>query len=180
MGAEEAPSGGFQARPHAAGDFLRSVHRRFRWIVADVPRGDPVIQRQVIEASTDILLITDLSLPGVRDAVRLQQLVHDVAANAQLHIAISGAFDARRSAVKVTDVERALKCKVDCQIPADSGAALAAVNFGKPISEAAPSSGIVKAMRPLVASLDRADDGAGDVKKATSLFARFGQGMKKK
>ena len=90
MGAEEAPTGGFQARPHAAGDFLRSVHRRFRWIVADVPRGDPVIQRQVIEASTDILLITDLSLPGVRDAMRLQQLVHDVAPNAQLHIATSG------------------------------------------------------------------------------------------
>src|SRR3954451_11766898 len=68
IGAEEPPGGGFQARPHAAADFLRSVHRRFRWIVADVPRGDPVIQRQVIEASTDIVLVTDLSLPGVRDA----------------------------------------------------------------------------------------------------------------
>jgi pilus assembly protein CpaE len=42
IGAEEAPTAGFQARPHAATDFLRSVHRRFRWIVADVPRGDPV------------------------------------------------------------------------------------------------------------------------------------------
>ena len=38
MGAEEPPTGGFQARPHAASDFLRSFHRRFRWIVADVPR----------------------------------------------------------------------------------------------------------------------------------------------
>ena len=178
MGAEEAPSGGFQARPHAAGDFLRSVHRRFRWIVADVPRGDPVIQRQVIEASTDILLITDLSLPGVRDAMRLQQLVQEVAPNAQLRIATSGAIDARRSAVKVADVERTLKRKVDCQIPADSGAALAAVNFGKPLSEAAPNSGIVKALRPLVASLDAPGGGGSNVKKATSLFARFGQGRK--
>jgi pilus assembly protein CpaE len=180
MGAEEAPSGGFQARPHAASDFLRSVHRRFRWIVADVPRGDPVIQRQVIEASTDVLLITDLSLPGVRDAMRLQQLVHEAAPNAQLHIATSGAIDARRSAVKVTDVERTLKRKVNCQIPADPGAALAAINFGKPISEAAPNSGIVKALRPLVASLDSPGGRVDEIKKATSLFARFGQGMKKK
>ena len=180
MGAEEAPTGGFQARPHAAGDFLRSVHRRFRWIVADVPRGDPVIQRQVIEASTDILLITDLSLPGVRDAVRLQQLVQEVAPGAQLRIATSGAIDARRSAVKVDDVERTLKRKVDCQIPADAGAALAAVNFGKPISEAAPNSGIVKAMRPLVASLDQPGGVEGNAGKAASLFARFGQRMKKK
>lgn len=180
MGAEEAPTAGFQARPHAAGDFLRSVHRRFRWIVADVPRGDPVIQRQVLEAATDILLITDLSLPGVRDAVRLQQLVQEVAPTAQLRIATSGAIDARRSAVKVDDVSRTLKRKVDCQIPANSGAALAAVNFGKPISEAAPGSAIVKALRPLVAGLDQPGTVERGARKATGLLARFGQRMQKK
>jgi pilus assembly protein CpaE len=180
MGAEEAPTAGFQARPHAAGDFLRSVHRRFRWIVADVPRGDPVIQRQVLEAATDILLITDLSLPGVRDAVRLQQLVQEVAPTAQLRIATSGAIDARRSAVKVDDVSRTLKRKVDCQIPADSGAALAAVNFGKPISEAAPGSAIVKALRPLVAGLDQPGAVERGARKATGLLARFGQRLQKK
>jgi pilus assembly protein CpaE len=181
IGAEEAPTGGFQARPHAAGDFLRSIHRRFRWVVADVPRGDPVIQRQVIEASTDILLITDLSLPGVRDAMRLQQLVHDVAPSAQLHLATSGVIDPRRSAVKIADVERTLKRKIDCQIPADSSAALAAVNFGKPLSEAAPASGIVKALRPLLAALDDPNDGGGDgaATKPASVLKRFAQGIKR-
>ena len=154
IGAEEAPTAGFQARPHAASDFVRSVHRRFRWVVADVPRGDPVIQRQVIEASTDVLLVTDLSLPGVRDAMRLQQLVHDIAPSARLHLATSGVIDARRSAVKIADIERTLGRKVDCQIPGDQAAALAAVNFGKPVSEAAPGSGIVRSLKPLVAALD--------------------------
>src|SRR4029079_17930652 len=154
IGAEEPPGGGFQARPHAASDFLRSVHRRFRWVVADVPRGDPVIQRQAIEAFTDILLVTDLSLPGVRDAMRLQQLIHDAAPLARLYLATSGTMDTRRSAVKVADVERSLQRQTECQISGDSAAALAAVNFGKPLSEAAPNSGIVKALRPLVASLD--------------------------
>jgi pilus assembly protein CpaE len=182
IGAEEAPTGGFQARPHAAGDFLRSVHRRFRWVVADVPRGDPVIQRQVIEASTDILLITDLSLPGVRDALRLQQLVHDVAPSARLHLATSGVIDARRSAVKIADVERTLKRKIDCQIPADMLAVLAAVNVGKPLAEAAPNSGIVKALRPLVVGLDDSNEFAGEGarKNATSVIARFTQGIKRR
>jgi pilus assembly protein CpaE len=182
IGAEEAPTVGFQARPHAASDFLRSVHRRFRWIVADVPRGDPVIQRQVIEASTDVLLITDLSLPGVRDAMRLQQLVHDVAPSARLHLATSGVIDSRRSAVKAADVERTLKRKIDCQIPADVPAALAAVNLGKPLSEAAPNSGIVKALRPLVANLDDSNAVGGDGvgKKTTSVLARFSQGIKRR
>jgi pilus assembly protein CpaE len=181
MGAEEPPNGGFQARQHAASDFLRSFHRRFRWIVADVPRGDPALQRQVLEASSDILLITDLSLPGVRDAMRLQQMVHEVAPGANLRIATSGAVDARRSAVKVTDVERTLKRKVDCQIPADAAAALSAINFGKPLSEAAPSSGIVKALRPLVGSLDSPAGGTASIaQKASGLLGRFGQGLRKK
>jgi len=172
MGAEEAPTGGFQARPHAATDLLRSVHRRFRWIVADVPRGDPVIQRQIIEAATDVLLITDLSLPGVRDALRLQQMVLDLAPNAELHLATSGAVDARRSAVKAADVERTLKRKIACQIPADAAAALAAVNFGQPIPEAAPNSSIVKALRPLVARLDSPDASGEPAPRTRSMGLR--------
>jgi len=182
MGAEEPPTAGFQARPHAAHDFLRSVHRRFRWIVADVPRGDPALQRQLIEASTDILIVTDMSLPGVRDAMRLQQLIHDVAPSARLFIATGGAIDARRSAVKVADVERTLKRKVDCQLPADPAATLTAVNFGRPLPEAAPGSPIVKALRPLVTNLDAPADGAGPASKArnVSLFTRFQRAARKK
>src|SRR6185437_1549561 len=183
IGAEEAPTGGFQARPHAASDFLRAVHRRFRWVVADVPRGDPAIQRQVIEASTDVLLVTDLSLPGVRDAMRLQQLVHEVAPDARLHLATSGMVEARRSAVKVADVERTLSRKVDCQIPADLPAALAAVNLGKPVSEAAPNSGIVKSLKPFVSTLDEpaalASSSAGPA-GALLRFARSFKGRKAK
>jgi pilus assembly protein CpaE len=181
IGAEETPMGGFQPRPHAASDFLRSVHRRFRWVVTDVPRGDPVIQRQVIEASTDVLLITDLSLPGVRDAMRLQQLVHDVAPSAQLHLAISGIVDSRRSTVKIADVERTLKRKVDCQIPADIAAAISAVNLGKPVSEVAPKSGIVKALRTLVNRLDDSSDigRENNPGKSTGVLVRFMQGLKR-
>jgi pilus assembly protein CpaE len=181
IGAEEPPGGGFQARPHAAADFLRSVHRRFRWIVADVPRGDPVIQRQVIEASTDVVLVTDLSLPGVRDAMRLQQLAHDVAPQAQLHLVVGGTLDPRRSAVKVADLERTLKRKVNCQIAGDASAALSAVNLGKPLAEAAPNSPIVKALRPLVAALDRSDEEPTEKgPSATRGFMRFARNLQLK
>ena len=175
MGAEEAPAGGFQARPHAVNDLLRAFHRRFRWIVADVPRGDPVVQRQAIEASSDVLIVTDLSLPGVRDTLRLQQMAHEVAPNARLHIAVSSLLDPRRAAVKVADVERTLKRKIDLQIPADPAGTLAAVNAGKPLADAAPNSSVVKALRPLIAALDapiETDEG-GKVAKPISLFARL-------
>jgi pilus assembly protein CpaE len=176
IGAEEAPTGSFQARPHAANDFLRAVHRRFRWVVADVPRGDPAIQRQVIEASTDVLLVTDMSLPGVRDAMRLQQLVHDIAPGARLYLATSGVLDARRSAVKVADVERTLGRKVDCQVSGDVAAALAAINFGKPVADAVPNSAIVKSLKPLVAALDDSSGSAGPA--SASVLLRLAHSFK--
>jgi pilus assembly protein CpaE len=181
IGAEEPPGGGFQARPHAAADFLRSVHRRFRWIVTDVPRGDPVMQRQVIEASTDIVLLTDLSLPGVRDTMRLQQLAHEVAPQALLHLVTGGMVEPRRSAVKVADLERTLKRKVDCQVPADVPSALSAINLGKPLAEVAPNSPIVKALRPLVGALDQpaVEEGAQAGTPAWA-FMGFVQGLQLK
>ena len=112
--------------------------------------------------------------------MRLQQMVQEVAPGAKLHIATSGAVDARRSAVKVADVERTLKHKVDCQIPADAAAALSAIYFGKPLSEAAPNSGIVKVLRPLVGSLDTPGGGGSMTQKASGLLGRFGQSLKKK
>jgi pilus assembly protein CpaE len=140
-----------------------------------------VIQRQVMEASTYVVLVTDLSLPGVRDAMRLQQLAHDVAPNARLHLVTGGVLDPRRSSVKVADLERTLKRKVDCQLPADIPSALAAVNFGKPLPDAAPNSTIVKALRPLVATLDEPGDERGETAKgAARAFLRFTKGLQLK
>src|SRR5258708_12478992 len=42
IGAEEPPTGGFQARPHAPVDFLPLVHRPFPCILPDLPRAHPV------------------------------------------------------------------------------------------------------------------------------------------
>ena len=125
---------------------------------------------------------SSLPCPIALGATWDEQLVHDVAPSARLHLATSGVIDPRRSAVKAADVERTLKRKIDCPIPADALAALAAVNFGKPLSEAAPNSGIVKALRPLVAGLDDANEVAGDggSKKATSALVRFTQGIRRK
>jgi Flp pilus assembly CpaE family ATPase len=60
--------------------------------------------------------------------------------------------------------------------------ALSAVNVGKPLAEAAPNSPIVKALRPLVAALDRPDDEPTEKGRASAAraFMRFTQGLKLK
>jgi pilus assembly protein CpaE len=59
--------------------------------------------------------------------------------------------------------------------------ALAAVNFGKPLPEAAPNSPIVKALRPLVAALDAPEqEMAATAKGAARAFLRFTKGLQLK
>ena len=124
------------------------------------------------------------SVPSAQDRASNREAVSDTALTGKVKSAL--AADVGLKTVTSIDVDSdkggvvTLKGKVDCQIPADSSAALAAVNFGKPISEAAPNSGIVKALRPLVAGLDQPGGGERDAGKASSLLARFGQRLKKK
>ncbi len=153
LGAEEPPQSQFHFHPAAIDRLIDELQRRFAWIVVDVPRADPVMQRHILQASTDVMILCDLSLPGVRDAMRLQQLVQEINAGARVHILTSGTVDPRRAPVKVADLERSLKRKVDVQIPFDDKNASAAINSGRPLPEAAPTSGVVKALAPFVTAL---------------------------
>jgi pilus assembly protein CpaE len=80
----------------------------------------------------------------------------------------------------VSDVERSMKRKVDCQLPSDPTSTLLALNFGKPLPEAAPNSSVVKALKPIVALLDTPPDQSSGAKGAAGLLLRFRQGLKKK
>lgn len=158
LGAEEPPQTQFNFHPGAVDRLIDELQRRFAWIIVDVPRSDTVIQRHILQASTDVIILCDLSLPGVRDAMRLQQLVQEVNAEAKVHIMTSGTVDPRRAPVKVADLERSLKRKVDLQIPFDDKNASASINSGKPLPEASPTSAVVKALTPFVVGLI-GDDG---------------------
>jgi pilus assembly protein CpaE len=153
LAAEEPPQAALNYHPGAIDRLLDELQKRFGWIVVDLPRADTAVQRHVLQVSTDLVILCDMSLPGVRDAMRLQQVVQEFNSEAKVHIASSGSSDPRRAPVKVADLERSLKRRVDVQIPHDDKSAAAAVNSGKPLPEVAPTSSIVRALGPLVTTL---------------------------
>lgn len=175
LGAEEPPQSAGPARLEngALPKVLSKYQRRFRQIVLDIPRGDPLVQRQALEAATDLVLISDLTLAGARDAMRLLNLAHEVAPQLRIHVMASGVADPKKAPIKVADLERSVKQKVVGQIAYDDKSVAAAVNAGKPLNEAAPRSPAVKSLQPLVDALLAATGDAGRASSSGSFFSRL-------
>lgn len=175
LGAEESPQSANVAKlEHGAlPRVVTSYQRRFRQIVLDIPRANPVLQRQAFEAATDLVLICDLTLVGARDAMRLLALAAEMGPQLRIHVVASGVVDPRKAPIKLADLERSVKQKVVCQIAYDDKSTAAAVNAGKPLNEVAARGAAVKSMQPLVNGLLAA---AGDIaagKPRTSLFSKL-------
>lgn len=152
LGSEEPPTSAHHFPPENVGELVDRLRGRFPWIVVDVPRADPAIQRAVVEAATDVMLVCDPTLPGVRDAMRLNQMVQEANPEARVHVVVGGASDPRKAPIKHADIERSLKQKVALVVPHDDKQTVVAVNAGKPLPEVAPNSPVVKALRTFVTS----------------------------
>jgi pilus assembly protein CpaE len=169
LGAEQPPQvASHEALPEGAlANVVSKYQQRFRQIVLDVPRGDPLMQRLAFESATDFVLVCDQTLAGARDAMRLLNLAAEVAPHLRIHVVASGVTDPKKAPIKIADLERSVKQKVVCQIGFDDKTVSAAINAGKPVNEAAPRSVFAKSLQPLVTALVGSSIG-GSAKAANS------------
>jgi len=150
LGAEDPPNTPMQIEKGVLNQLVAKFQRKFNFIVLDVPRGDPVMQQQAFECATDIVVVGDLTLTGVRDGMRLLNFITESAPRATIYVVAGGSADPRKSPIRIADLEKSIKRKVDGQVAYDDKALAGAVNAGLPVPEAMPRSPIVKSLQPLV------------------------------
>lgn len=159
LGAEEPLQDELVLDPSAPDILLHELRQKFDWVVVDLPRGATLSQRQVLAAATHVVLVCELSLAGMRDAIRMQAFARDCAPQAKLILLSGGAEDGRKPKISLADFERGLGQKLDYVIPHDAKAATASANAGKPLPVAARSSKVAAALRRLAVDLVGADTG---------------------
>jgi pilus assembly protein CpaE len=120
-----------------------------RWFVATQPHA--------FAAVTDILLVCDQSLAGIRDTMRLLDLIKESAPHAKLRLA-TGSSDAAKPKISRADFEKSIGRKVDYELPFEAKSVAAGANAGKPLSAVARSGKLVKVLRQITADLGDADD----------------------
>jgi pilus assembly protein CpaE len=154
LSAEEPFDEGADFDASAATVLLDELKQTFDCIVVDLPRALTPVNRTVLAAADDIVLVTAPTLAGLRDAIRWLEYFASVADRAVIRVvqgpSVAGA------ALPRAEFEKNLGRKIDVVIPHDAASAAAAANSGKTIVDIAPQGPVAKAIAELMTLLGHA------------------------
>ncbi len=125
--------------PQALALLVNELRSKFHYLIVDLPRALTNETQHVLLAATHLVLVTDLSLVGMRDTLRLVQLV--LQGNTACHVTIvaNRMGEYRQGEIAIAEFEKAVGRKIDLLIPFDPKSVTAAMNIGKPVASQSKS-----------------------------------------
>ncbi len=147
LSAEEPFDDAGECDPSAATILLEELKQTFESVVIDLPRALTPINRAILAAADDIVLVTSPTLVGLRDAIRWLEHFATVADRATVRVVQGPAPPG--AALPQIEFEKNLGRKIDLVIPYDAASAASAANSGKTICDIAPHSAVAKAIAQL-------------------------------
>lgn len=151
LGAEEHP--GLESLPVPDGPvkLVEAVAESVPAVYVDLPRGMLPSARDLLRRADEIVLVTDLSLGGLRDSIRLKTLCRETAPETALTL-IGCIPQGGQPPIQRAEFERAYEGALDWVLPWEPKAAAEAAADGKPIvSRLKPRHQFVKAVEDLAA-----------------------------
>ncbi len=147
--ASEEPLGAAPSvNPEAIDLLFKEMSDGFDVIVVDLPRSYLVQSQGLLAKASEIALICDLTLPCVRDTMRVLSFLKENASDANVSV-IANRIRGGKGQISKRDFERGIETSVDFVVPEDAKAVTASANTGKPLPVVAKRSEIVRALRKL-------------------------------
>jgi pilus assembly protein CpaE len=153
LASEESHEEDIRYDPTAITLLLDELARQSDFVVVDLPLRPSSNRAKVLPAARDIVIVTDLSLAGLRDSIRLCTQAQQLTPNARL-IVIASRAGGRSSGVSVREFEKALGRKLDYLLPEDPKAVAQASVQGKPLAQAARGSKLTAGLRQLAQKIN--------------------------
>jgi pilus assembly protein CpaE len=191
MATEENLTAEVNFNPNAVDALFEALGRTNDAIVVDLPRPSYAVRRRVFEASSEIILVTELNLSGLRDSLRLLRGIQEVAPDTPVRVVANRAAGPKQ-AMQVKDFQKALEHKVDLLLPDEPKVFNAAANTGKPLAQSHSRAKVCKALRKMANDIhlpEKTPDKPGPKvktkakakgktagKKKSGLFGLFGRG----
>ena len=171
--AAEAPLNGIEGVQTDAYDALfTTLGDAFQTIIVDQPRATIAQNTTILGRASDIVILSDYSLAGVRDCIRLSGFLKTAAPGATIHIVTSEAGIALNE-VTDKDFTHSIEMPVATSLPHDPKACLQAAQKGEVLAKVQPGSKLAQAIENLKVQIDPADE----IHKRPNLFAKwFGAG----
>ena len=135
LGGEEPMDQAFNLEPEALDLLIGELRRIFDVIIIDLPRHLLPQAMGTVIASDRIVVVSDLSLAGLRDVVRIRTGLQRMSPDLKTITVVNRAGLEKASELSRPDFERGLDGKIDFLLPEDPKAAKATLN-GKPLVNA--------------------------------------------
>lgn len=119
--------------PAAVNTLVGELRNKFHYVIVDLPKALTPSASQVLKDATHLITVTDLSLAGMRDTLRLVQFVLQGNAACQVTIVANRVGEYREGEIAVSEFEKAIGRKVDIKIAFDPKSVTSAMNIGKPV-----------------------------------------------
>jgi pilus assembly protein CpaE len=118
--------------PAATDALFDALGREHDCIVVDLPRSSVGLRRGVFEAATQVVLVTELTLSGLRDSIRILGGIEDASPGTSVKV-IANRTGGPTQGMQLGDFQKALGRKVDFNVAEDQKAFNLASNTGKPL-----------------------------------------------
>lgn len=176
LGAEEAMQNEVPMDAGSIETLIEKLRESFQIVLVEAPHGNMTAIKAALRMATHIIFVTNYSVVGMRDIIRLNGLADQLAAGTkQLIIANQGT--AGKSDVNAKDFESVTGLRVDAEIPSDIRGVGAALNAGAALAVGAPKTPVLKALRRVCDSLYGAPGrGSAKGKKGKGKSAEKGGG----
>jgi pilus assembly protein CpaE len=169
LGAEASLNEPYFPDPAAISHLLSELKQNFQTVIMDVPKIMAAQHPFILSESTEILVVSDLSLAATRDTIRLLALARSVAPQAKITVIANKVAVGPLNEVPLSDFEASIETRIDWQIPLDSKSVVMAAKQGRALAQSAGGSKIVSTLRSLTQKL--IGEKAGPAKK--SIFDIF-------
>lgn len=134
MSAEESPDEPLLVDFSAVELLTNELRSKFHYVVVDLPRVVAPSTHQVLESATDLLLVSDLSLAGMRDTMRIISMLPSVNAACNVIVIVNRAGEHKQGEMPRAEFEKGIGRKIDFILPFDAKTVAAATNFGQPVA----------------------------------------------
>ena len=134
MSAEESPEETLLLDYAAIEMLLNELRSKFHYVIVDLPRSASPSTLQVLEHATDLILVSDFSLAGMRDTMRTMGFLPTLNASCNSVIVASRAGEHKNGEMPRAEFEKGIGRKVDFILPFDAKTVAAATNFGQPVA----------------------------------------------
>jgi pilus assembly protein CpaE len=176
LGAEESVDEYIPIDTAAIGALLKDMKDNFDVIVVDLPRHLFATQKRLLTTANDIVLVSELSLAGIRDTLRFKNALKTLETGANIFVVGARTNASHGGQVDAGAFEKGAQVKIDFHVPEDTKTVTLAANGGKSIPAIAKQAPITKALQVLAIKLSGIEPKA---KPSAGLFDFLKAGKKK-